>query len=69
MISERLKSRKFWMTLVGLGTIVATELLGVGAEVAHTIAKAIEILIPVYVGSQGVVDSSVNLLKYFTKKS
>ena len=69
MKKDRLKSRKFWMTLVGLGTIIATEFLGVKSEIAHSIAKAIEILVPVYVGSQGFVDGTLNMLKFFTKKS
>ena len=69
MGESKIKSRKFWMTLIGLFTVVATEFCGVPSQVAHTVARAIEMLVPIYVGSQGLVDSARHVARIVHKPS
>ena len=62
-MKEKLMSRKFWMTIAGLLSVIATEIFGADQGVVDSVTRAIEIIVPVYVGSQGLVDFGVDLLK------
>ena len=60
---ERLKSRKLLMTIFGFATMFVTQIFRIPHEVVDTIMKAVEILVPTYVGSQGIVDGTLNIVR------
>ena len=61
-IPNRLKSRKFWMTLLGFGIMGITNLLKLPTDLVHMIYKGVEILVPTYVGTQGLVDGTLSVM-------
>jgi len=56
-MSDKLKSRKLWVALGGLFTVIATEWVGVDPSVSQQIIDAMVIIIPSYIGGQSVVDA------------
>jgi putative flippase GtrA len=63
-MKEKLKSRKLWMAIGGLLTVVATEWLNLSPEVANQVIGAVVIIVPSYIGGQSIVDA----LKEYSKK-
>ena len=55
-IPERLKSRKFWVAIGGLLTVMATEWLNMSPELTENVVSAVVIIIPSYLAGQGLVD-------------
>ena len=60
-IPSRLKSRKLFMTLLGFGMTTLLTVFQFPHELIHVISKTIEILVPTYVGSQGIVDATLHV--------
>ena len=56
-MKEKLKSRKLWMAIGGLLTVAATEFLNLSPELADQIVSAVIIIVPAYIGGQGIVDA------------
>ena len=56
-MSDKLKSRKLWVAIGGLLTVVFTEWIGLGADITSTIVDAVVIIVPSYLGGQGLVDA------------
>ena len=56
-MKQKLKSRKLWVALGGLLTVVATEWIGVGPEIAEKVIGAVVAITCAYVGGQGLVDA------------
>ena len=55
-MKEKLKSRKLWMAIGGLLVVMATEWLNVSPEVADKLIGAVIVIVPAYIGGQGLVD-------------
>jgi len=64
-MKEKLKSRKLWMAIGGLLTVMATEWLNLSPEVAEQVIGAVVIIVPAYIGGQGIVDA---MKEYAAKK-
>ena len=64
-MKEKLKSRKLWMAIGGLLIVLATEWLNLSPEVAEKVIGAVVIIVPAYIGGQGIVDA---MKEYATKK-
>ena len=64
-MKEKLKSRKLWMAVGGLLTVVATEWLNLSPEVSENVIGAVIIIVPSYIGGQSIVDA---LKEYAAKK-
>ena len=60
-IPERLKSRKLFMTMLGFGVTSILSILKFPHELIHVVSQTIEILVPTYVGSQGIVDATLHV--------
>ena len=60
-----MKSRKLWMAIGGLLTVLATEWLNLSPEVAENVIGAVIIIVPSYIGGQSIVDA---LKEYSAKK-
>jgi hypothetical protein len=56
-MKEKLKSRKLWVAIGGLVLVMATEWANVSPEMAEKIISAIVVIVPAYIGGQGVVDA------------
>ena len=56
-MKQKLKSRKLWVALGGLLTVIATEWIGVGPEIAEKVIGAVVAITCAYVGGQGLVDA------------
>ena len=56
-MKEKLKSRKLWMAIGGLLTVVATEWLNLSPAVAEHVIAAVIIIVPSYIGGQSIVDA------------
>ena len=56
-MKEKLKSRKLWIAIGGLLTVAATEFLNLSPELADQIVSAVIIIVPAYIGGQGIVDA------------
>ena len=56
-MKEKLKSRKLWMAIGGLLTVAATEWLNLSAELTEQVVGAVIIIVPAYIGGQGIVDA------------
>jgi hypothetical protein len=56
-MKEKLKSRKLWVAIGGLVMVMATEWTNVSPEMAEKIITAIVVIVPAYIGGQGVVDA------------
>lgn len=52
-----MKSRKLWMAIGGLLTVLATEWLNLSPEVAENVIGAVIIIVPSYIGGQSIVDA------------
>ena len=64
-MKEKLKSRKLWMAIGGLLVVMATEWLNVSPEVADKLIGAVIVIVPAYIGGQGIVDA---VKEYAAKK-
>ena len=64
-MKEKLKSRKLWVALGGLLRGVATDWLNLSPEVAERVIGAVVIIVPAYIGGQGIVDA---MKEYAAKK-
>ena len=56
-MKNKLKSRKLWVAIGGLLAVMSTEWLKVNAELADKIIGAIVVIVPAYIGGQGIVDA------------
>ena len=56
-MKDKLKSRKLWMSIGGLLTVLATEWLNLSPEVAENVIGAVIIIVPSYIGGQSIVDA------------
>lgn len=56
-MKQKLKSRKLWVALGGLLTVVAIEWIGIGPEIAEKVIGAVVAITCAYVGGQGLVDA------------
>ena len=64
-MKEKLKSRKLWMAIGGLLTVMATECLNLSPELSEQVIGAVIIIVPAYIGGQGIVDA---MKEYAAKK-
>lgn len=64
-MKEKLKSRKLWMAIGGLLTVMATEWFNMSAEMSENLISAVVIIVPSYIGGQSIVDA---LKEYAAKK-
>ena len=64
-MKEKLKSRKLWVALGGLLLVIATDWLSLSPEVAERVIGAVVIIVPAYIGGQGIVDA---MKEYASKK-
>ena len=64
-MKDKLKSRKLWMAIGGLLTVMATEWLNLSPSVAENVIGAVIIIVPSYIGGQSIVDA---LKEYSAKK-
>ena len=64
-MKDKLKSRKLWMAIGGLLIVLATEWLNLSPDVAEKVIGAVVIIVPAYIGGQGIVDA---MKEYATKK-
>ena len=64
-MKENLKSRKLWMAIGGWLMVMATEWLNLSPDVAEKVIGAVVIIVPAYIGGQGIVDARK---EYATKK-
>ena len=55
-MKEKLKSRKLWMAIGGLLTVMSTEWLNMSPELTENIVSAVTIIIPSFIAGQGLVD-------------
>jgi len=56
-MKDKMKSRKLWMAIGGLLTVMATEWANVSPELAEQIIAAVVIIVPAYIGGQSIVDA------------
>ncbi len=54
---DKLKSRKLWVAIGGLLSVFAVEWANVSADMADKIIAAIVVIVPSYIGGQGIVDA------------
>ena len=54
---SKLASRKLWMAISGLLTVILVEMIGIDASAADAIERAITIIVPAYIGGQSIVDA------------
>ena len=64
-MKDKLKSRKLWVAIGGVLTVLATEWAGVSPEMSEQIIGAVIVIVPAYIGGQGIVDA---VKEYATKK-
>ena len=64
-MKEKLKSRKLWVAIGGLLTVMSTEWLKVNPDMAEKIIGAVVVIVPAYIGGQGIVDA---MKEYAAKK-
>lgn len=57
MTESKLASRKLWVAIGGLLTVIAVELLGIDTVSAEHIVGAVIFIVPAYIGGQGIVDA------------
>ena len=56
-LKTKLASRKLWVAIGGLLTVAATEWLNMSPEMTEQIVGAVSIIVPAYIGGQGIVDA------------
>ncbi|MBC8324332.1 MAG: hypothetical protein H8E27_01725 [Verrucomicrobia subdivision 3 bacterium] len=64
-MKDKLKSRKLWMAIGGLLTVMATEWANLSPELTEQLIGAVVIIVPAYIGGQSIVDA---LKEYAAKK-
>ena len=64
-MKDKLKSRKLWMAIGGLLTVMATEWMNLSPTVTENVIGAVIIIVPSYIGGQSIVDA---LKEYSFKK-
>ena len=64
-MKDKLKSRKLWVSIGGLLTVMSTEWLKVNPDMAEKIIGAVVVIVPAYIGGQGIVDA---VKEYAAKK-
>ena len=64
-MKDKLKSRKLWMAIGGLLTVIATEWMNLSPTVTENVIGAVIIIVPSYIGGQSIVDA---LKEYSSKK-
>ena len=64
-MKEKLKSRKLWVAIGGVLTVLATEWANISPEMAEQIIGAVVVIVPSYVAGQGIVDA---MKEYAAKK-
>lgn len=62
-MKEKLKSRKLWVAIGGLLTVIATEWIGLKPEMAEWVIGAVTIITSAYIGGQGLVDAVAEFAK------
>ncbi|MBC8436897.1 hypothetical protein H8D85_01085 [bacterium] len=56
-MSDKLKSRKLWASIGGVLIVIATDWLGLSPEMAGQVIDAVVVIVPSYLGGQGIVDA------------
>jgi len=56
-MKEKLKSRKLWVAIGGVLTVLATEWANISPEMSEQIIGAVVVIVPAYIGGQGIVDA------------
>ena len=64
-MKDKLKSRKLWVAIGGLLTVMSTEWLKVNPDMAEKLIGAVVVIVPAYIGGQGIVDE---MKEYAAKK-
>tara|TARA_R100000808_G_scaffold4272_2_gene14290 strand:- start:17540 stop:17734 length:195 start_codon:yes stop_codon:yes gene_type:complete len=64
-MKDKLKSRKLWVAIGGLLMVMATEWFNLSPDVADKVIGAIVVIVPAYIGGQGIVDA---MKEYAAKK-
>ena len=64
-MKDKLKSRKLWVAVGGLLLVIATEWLNLSPDVAEKVISAVVVIVPAYIGGQGIVDA---MKEYAAKK-
>ena len=64
-MKDKLKSRKLWVAIGGLLAVMSTEWLKVNPDMADKIISAVVVIVPAYIGGQGIVDA---MKEYADKK-
>ena len=64
-MKDKLKSRKLWVAVGGLLLVIATEWLNLSPDVAEKVISAVVVIVPAYIGGQGIVDA---VKEYASKK-
>ena len=64
-MKDKLKSRKLWMAIGGLLTVIATEWMNLSPTVTENVIGAVIIIVPSYIGGQSIVDA---LKEYSSKR-
>jgi hypothetical protein len=64
-MKNKLKSRKLWAAIGGLLMVMSTEWLKLSPEISDRIIGAVVIIVPAYIGGQGIVDA---MKEYASKK-
>ena len=64
-MKDKLKSRKLWVAIGGLLMVMATEWFNLSPDVADKGIGAIVVIVPAYIGGQGIVDA---MKEYAAKK-
>ena len=64
-MKEKLKSRKLWMAIAGLLTVMATEWANMSPELTEQIVSAVCVIVPSYIFGQGITDAAE---RYAAKK-
>lgn len=60
---SKLTSRKLWMAIAGVLTVLATDWLKMSPETAKQVIGAVCIIIPAYLAGQGLTDAMEQLAK------
>jgi hypothetical protein len=64
-MKDKLKSRKLWMAIGGVLTVMATEWANLSPELTEQLIAAVVVIVPAYIAGQSVVDA---LKEYAAKK-
>ena len=67
-MKEKLTSRKLWVAIGGLLTVAATDWLNLSPELTSQLVGAIMIIVPAYIGGQGIVDAMKEYASAANKK-